>query len=69
MKCEQNFTFPKAANHYLLLCKNSNLFHKIPGIYGSMPKSFLGPVLTNSLCSDQQELQSTQDGTWANTIK
>lgn len=50
MKCQQNFTFPKPANHNLLLCKNTNPFHKTPGIYGTMPKSLLGPVLTNSLC-------------------
>lgn len=69
MKCEQNFTFSKPANHNLLLCKNSNLFCKTPGIYGSMPKSFLGPVLTNSLHSNQLELESRWDGIWANTMQ
>lgn len=69
MKYQQNFTFPKPANHHLVLCKNSHLFPKTPGIYGSMPKSLLGSVLTNSLCSGQLKLPSTWDGIWANAMK
>jgi len=60
---------PENAYHYLFLCKNSSPVDKTPDIYGAILKPSLWPVLTNRLHSDQLQLQRTQNGISANTMK